>query len=212
LLEGENERNKFMRISRDAQQLLGTVVIMVSLVGTAFAQTNLAPATAPSPFNPIIYPAKGQSQEQLEKDKADSYAWATQQTGYDPVAAALQAHHNQVTQQPVPYIQPAPSQPGGGVVRGGARGAAGGAAIGAIAGDAGKGAAIGAASGGAVGGLRQRQGAQNQAMAQQQAVRQQAATVNQQTTEQRAAEQQKIDAYKRAFEAAMEGKGYTVKW
>jgi hypothetical protein len=31
----------------------------------------------------IIYPAKGQSQEQMEKEKFECYTWAKQQTGFD---------------------------------------------------------------------------------------------------------------------------------
>jgi hypothetical protein len=213
-----------MKSTGKVEKTLTTLIIMASLLGTAVAQTSVPQAQTTSPSGPMIYPAQGQSPEQMEKDKADSYAWAKQQTGYDPIAAGLQAQQypstQQVTpQQPVPYAQPAPSQPSGGVLRGGARGAAGGAAIGAIAGDAGKGAAIGAASGGAIGGVRQRRAANAQAdaMAQQQGAQQQAAMDQQAAQQQamgqqKAANQQQMDAYKRAFSAAMEAKGYTVKW
>jgi len=91
--------------------------------------------------NPIIYPAKGQSNEKMEQDKFQCYGWAKESSGHDPMQAAPSSQQ---------------SNESGGVVRGGAKGAAGGAIIGAIAGDAGKGAAIGAASGAAVGGVRQR--------------------------------------------------------
>ncbi|GAB63029.1 MAG: glycine zipper family protein [Candidatus Jettenia sp.] len=37
----------------------------------------------------IIYPAKGQSQEQMEKDKYECYSWAKQQTGFDPMVASI---------------------------------------------------------------------------------------------------------------------------
>ena len=33
----------------------------------------------------IVYPAKGQSQKQMEKDKFDCYSWAKQQSGFDPM-------------------------------------------------------------------------------------------------------------------------------
>jgi hypothetical protein len=33
----------------------------------------------------IIYPAKGQSQQQMEKDKFDCFSWAKQQSGFDPM-------------------------------------------------------------------------------------------------------------------------------
>ena len=99
--------------------------------------------------NLIIYPAKGQSQEQMEKDKFDCYSWAKQQTGVDPMVAST-----------------APQQPSAGkdsTLRGAARGAAVGAGIGAIAGgDAGKGAAVGAAFGGLRGHRQKREAEQVQ--------------------------------------------------
>ncbi|MEY3289284.1 MAG: hypothetical protein RLZZ419_1526 [Pseudomonadota bacterium] len=83
----------------------------------------------------MVYPAKGQSSEQLSKDRYECHTWAVNQSGFDPANAPAQ----QVNSQP---------QQKGELIRGGARGAAAGAAIGAIAGDAGKGAAIGATAGG----------------------------------------------------------------
>lgn len=99
----------------------------------------------------MIYPMKGQSNEQQSKDRYECHVWAVQQSGFDPTSA-------QAT-QPTPQ-----TQQGGQVVRGGARGAAMGAAVGAIAGDAGKGAAIGAAAGGIRGGFKRLD--QNRAAAQ----------------------------------------------
>ena len=56
----------------------------------------------------VIYPAKGQSQEQLDKDKSECYSWAKQQSGFDPM------------QQPK-ATEPPPQQQAqqGGVGRGG---------------------------------------------------------------------------------------------
>lgn len=140
----------------------------------------------------IIYPAKGQSAQQQQKDEAECYTWAKGKTGYDPV---------QATQTVAP---PPPQQKVGGERLGGAaRGALGGAVIGAIAGDTGKGAAIGAVGGTMVGGARQRnkQQANDQANAQyQQQVAQQ---------QQNAAQQQQD--FQRAYAACFEGRGYTVK-
>jgi len=73
--------------------------------------------------NPIIYPAKGQSNEKMEQDKFQCYGWAKESSGHDPMQAAPSSQQ---------------SNESGGVIRGGAKGAAGGAIIGAIAGDAGK--------------------------------------------------------------------------
>ena len=145
----------------------------------------LAAATAAEAQQPIIYPAKGQSAEQQQKDKGECYAWAQQQTGVDPVALA---EHS--------ASAPPPSGPQGERVRGAARGAAGGAAIGAIAGDAGKGAAVGAVAGTMAGGARQRRKGQAEAQQQQQ---------SQQQT------QQALASYNSAFGACMEGRGYTIK-
>lgn len=141
-------------------------------------------ASAPVIAQQVIYPAKGQSAAQQQKDEAECYTWAKGQTGYDPA---------QATQ----YASAPPQQEiGGERVRGAARGAAGGALIGAIAGDAGKGAAIGAVGGTMAGGARQRrkQDENNQAAAQYQ----QAAGQQQQN-------------FQRAYGACFEGRGYTVR-
>ena len=137
----------------------------------------------------VIYPARGQSQDQMEKDKYECYSWAKQQTGFDPM------------QQPKATAPPPQQQAQrGGVVRGGARGAAVGAVGGAIAGDTGKGAAIGAASGALVGGMRRRDQQRQQQQAEQQWAQEQAATYA-----------KNRDGYNRAYGACLEGRGYSVK-
>lgn len=43
----------------------------------------------------MILPAKGQSNEQLEKDKFSCYGWAKQQSGFDPMKApTISTHHH----------------------------------------------------------------------------------------------------------------------
>lgn len=133
----------------------------------------------------IIFPAKGQSAERMEKDKTNCQAWAKKETGVDPLVLAQKS----IEQAP-------PSGPQGERVRGVARGAAGGAVIGAVAGDAGKGAAIGATAGVMAGGARQRGKARAEQGAKQQ---------------QKAQTKQALDKYNRAYAACLEGKGYTVK-
>ena len=98
------------------KQLLFTCTLFMVFTSTAFAA------------EPYVYPSKGQSHDQMEKDKYECYGWAKQNSGYDPMQ-----------QQAAPEDER--------IVGGAARGAAGGAIIGAIAGDAGKGAAIGAGAG-----------------------------------------------------------------
>jgi len=133
----------------------------------------------------MVYPANGQSQEQMEKDKSECYTWAKQQTGFDP-AQAQSATPPETQSQGL----------SGERARGAARGAAVGAAVGAIGGDASKGAAAGAAAGTVGGGMRKREQKREQAQVQEQ---------------QAAAYSQNQSDYNRAFSACMEGKGYTVK-
>jgi hypothetical protein len=142
----------------------------------------------------IVYPAKGQSQDQMEKDKFECYSWAKGQTGFDPM------------QMPT-ASSPPPSQKkssvGGSALKGGVAGGAGGAIIGGIADGkdgAKKGAAIGALSGGAIGGIRS--SSQNKQAEQKQ---------KQWEQEQANQYMQKRNAYNRAYSACLEGKGYTVK-
>ena len=131
---------------------------------------------------PYIYPSKGQTPEQQNKDRYECSQWAISQSGYDP-------------SKPPQTTSPNTQQPQGHALRGAGRGAAAGAIGGAIAGDAGTGAAAGAAIGGAAGGIRRRR-AKKQAQ-QQQAEAQAAAAGGQ-------------DAYNRAFAACLQGRGYTV--
>jgi hypothetical protein len=146
----------------------------------------IPPVLAQEPF---IYPDKGQSKEQQEKDKFECYSWAKGQTGFDPmqVPTATTAPPPQEAQQ-------------GGVVRGAGRGAVGGLAVGAIAGDAGKGAAIGAASGALIGGMRRNDQQRQQQQAEQQWANEQTANYANQRNN-----------YNRAYSACLEGRGYTVK-
>jgi hypothetical protein len=139
--------------------------------------------------DPIIYPAKGQDQQQMEKDKFECYGWAKGQTGFDPMV---------VPQASTP--PPAKQAPKGGVVKGAAGGAAVGAAVGSLSGEAGKGAAAGAVAGGMVGGMRRAGQNKQQEAAEQQWAQQQAAEYS-----------QKRNTYNRAYGACLEGRGYTVK-
>ena len=103
------------------------------LVVGAITVTLAARAIAAGVF---VYPQKGQSPDQQNRDSYECYNWAKAQSGVDPG-------------KPPPPAQP--GQHARGAVHGAARGAAMGAAVGAIAGDAGKGAAAGAVVGGARG-------------------------------------------------------------
>ena len=136
-----------------------------------------------------VFPNKGQTSAQQQKDEYDCHLWAVQQTNFDPTLAA-QASSQQEQ-------QPTSAQPGSGA-RGAAKGAAVGALAGSMGGEAGKGAAVGAAVG-VVGGRVQSRKQQEQ---------QQQSQKQQETSAQQAAKQQD---YLRARAACLEAKGYSVK-
>jgi hypothetical protein len=152
------------------------VFVVVFLTGYALAQEL------------IVFPAKGQSQEQMEKDKFACYSWAKQETGFDPMEVPT-------TTSPPPQQQ---------AKRGGAlKGAAVGAGVGAIVkkdDSRSKGARRGTVAGGLVGGAV----TQNQRHKDEQARKQW-------EQEQAAQYAQKRNAYNRAHAACLEAKGYTVK-
>jgi predicted lipid-binding transport protein (Tim44 family) len=155
----------------------------VFIAGTAVAQDFM------------IYPAKGQSQDQMEKDKFECYSWAKGQTGFDPMEMPKATAP--------PPSKKATSSTAGGAVKGGVGGGLLGAGVGAIAGGkkgAKKGVLIGGLSGGAIGGIRSSSQQKQDKQAQKQWEQQQ---TNQYM--------QKRDTYNRAYSACLEGKGYTVK-
>ena len=149
-----------------------------------------APATPPATsfaksLGIYIYPAKKQTQATQDKDDADCYRWAVEQSGVDPLNP--------------PKVEAAKvdTAPDGTAVVGAAKGAAAGVAIGAIAGDAGKGAAIGAVAGGLAGRRAKKVGDAKEQQANNQAAAQQQAAIT--------------ESFKKAYSVCMEGKGYTVK-
>lgn len=135
-----------------------------------------------------IYPAKGQSPDQMELDKSQCNTWAVKQTGFNPMDVPT-------------ATTPPPSQqaPKGGAVRGAALGAGLGAAGGAIGGNAGKGAAIGALTGGVLGRVRRNDQVRSNNQAQEQWEQQQTASYN-----------QRRGQWESAYKTCLTGRGYTV--
>lgn len=160
---------------------------MRSCLGGALLLVALVVAGAAQAEKPIIYPAKGQTPQQQEKDEGECQVWAQKNTGVDPAALAA-----------TPVQAPGGQAAYGGHyrARGAARGALGGAAIGAAAGDAGAGAAAGAIAGTMLGGRRSR-------MAQAESAQRAQAAQSQR--------EQQINTYYRALSACMVGRGYTVQ-
>jgi hypothetical protein len=161
----------------DGKKMRSGITFIVTLI------TGLTAVTTLSAQGLYIYPAKGQSQDQLNRDRYECHSWAAQQTGYDPTRGPVGTPPQQQPQQ-------------GGLLRGAGRGAAVGAVGGAIGGDAGKGAAIGAATGALFGGMRRRQQQRNQQAAQQRYQAQQQSAINE---------------YNRAMGACLTGRGYQVR-
>lgn len=132
---------------------------------------------------PEVYPAKGQTEQQQERDQYECHEWATKDTGVDPVALAEQK-----------LATPAPAKKKG--MGGAAAGAGLGAAGGAMEGDA----AAGAARGFGIGRMISVIKAKRQLREQQSA-----------ETSQATALQGQLDKYDRAYAACLTGRGYSVK-
>ena len=153
-------------------------------VAIACALLSLLMIATSAQSAPIVYPAKGQSEAQQNKDKGECRQWAVNKTGVDPAQLAAETNSGEVYQRHHTALG------------GAARGVIGGLLIGAIAGDAGKGAAIGAGVGAVRGGLRGRQDLTMQ---------------HQVAANAHADQQAQLQQYDRAYEACLSGRGYTVK-
>lgn len=134
------------------------------------------------------YPSRGQSPQQQQIDQGQCYAWAVQQSGFDPA-------NPQVAGGPPPAV----GAPQGGLFRGAAGGAALGAIGGAIGGNAGKGAAIGSATGAVFGGMRRRRWMEQEEFQQSSYLAQQQNELSQGRSN-----------FNQAFGVCMTGRGYTV--
>ena len=186
-------------------------LVFLAVLGLGAAALAQAPAPAPAQapaaqktlaasIGVQAFPAKGQNPEQQSQDEAACYNWAVQNVGTDPYALAKQA--DAAKQQADAAKQQAAAASKGAGAKGAVRGAAGGALIGEIASnDAGKGAAYGAAAGMVVGRSRARR-----------AQAQTAAAADQQVAQVEQATQEQMGAFKKAFSACLEGKGYIAKY
>ena len=149
--------------------------ILVCALGLACA----VPARA---AEPEVYPAKGQSAQQQERDQYECHEWATKETGVDPLALAEQ----KLSTTPTPAHKE--------------HGAAGSAGVGAIRGATEGDAAAGAARGFGIGRMVSVLRAKRQLREHQSADAQQTSAL-----------QDQLDKYDRAYGACLTGRGYTVK-
>ena len=168
------------------------IIALAARTSGAQAATQQDASAVFKQLSMFVYPAKGQSADKQKKDEKECYAWAKDQTGFDPLAAAApnaDSAGKAAKEQTATATQ-------GAAVKGAAKGAAAGALIGAAAGDAGKGAAIGAAAGG-VGGRRGKKNAEKEAAA---------AGSNAAVASANA----QLDTFKKAAGTCLEGRGYTL--
>jgi hypothetical protein len=71
-----------MNSIKNACALTASLAVMSFAIGQAQAK-------------PIVYPSKGQSPQQQQKDEGECYVWAKNSTGIDPAAvAAAPLRHN----------------------------------------------------------------------------------------------------------------------
>ena len=179
----------FPRVARAGLRVTIPAVVTLGLAACVTPPPRTYAVPAPPPQKIFVYPARGQSPEQTDRDRYECHVWAVQTTGVDPSRADANPYERVV-------VQPA-NPPGSGT----AVGAIGGAILGAlIAGprNAGAGLLVGGATGAIV-------GTAADASAQQQA-RQTQAQINASAAEGRA----RADTYRRALGACLEGRGYTI--
>jgi uncharacterized protein YcfJ len=152
----------------------------------------------------FVYPASGQSEQQLADDRYACHEQAVHASGFDPTRAAL---------KPAPgsgsvTVKVPPNASEGATGKGMVAGAMAGAAIGAVAGEhAGEAAIAGAAIGTVIGNSIEHQGAQA-AEAQARARGEQQIKVQDERAQK--LEQQRIQ-YRDAFTACLTARGYSVR-
>jgi len=171
-------------------QLTLGLVLTTFLVGTLYAQQT------------FVYPSKGQSEKQMEKDKFECYGWAKQQSGFDPMNPPSQQELEAKAWQNLQSQQQTQQGDGSEVGEGVVKGAVGGAIVGEVVSDEpGAGAVIGGLIGGIHGSQKEEQKQQEQERQRQHAIQQEAQV-----------ELKRLrDTYNRAYAACLEGRGYTVK-
>jgi hypothetical protein len=183
------------------QSLKSRTWMVVALTGLLAACVTPPPqrvAAGPPPPPPgttqiVVYPAKGQSPEQLERDRYECHVWAVQQSGFDPSQPGVPAGQRVV-------VQPA-NPPGTGTAVGAIAGAILGAAI-AGPRQAGFGAVFGGLTGAAV-------GTASDANAQAQANYEQS-RLDAGYNAASAQGAQRASSYRRAISACLDARGYTT--
>lgn len=148
-----------------------------------------------------VYPAKGQSDEQLADDRYECHRWAVKESDFDP-SQFDDVEPFRTVKVPVPE-----NEAEGATQKGAIAGAVTGAVIGAHSGDAAKGAVIGTVIGTIAGAAIEEQGQRDaRAQAGEEARRQ-----AEELARTKAEKALRRSNYRRALTACLEGRGYTVR-
>jgi hypothetical protein len=168
--------------------ILGLAVVLAGCV-EAPPRRVVVPAPSVAQNRIIVYPARGQSAQQLDRDRYDCHLWAVKQSGFDPSQPGVPPGQRVVVEPGTP--------PGANTAVGAIAGAILGAAI-AGPRNAGAGLILGGATGAVI-------GASSDANAQAQArAEQRQADRNYQQSEVGASD------YRRAISACLHARGYTT--
>ena len=171
----------------------GLAVLLAGCVTPPPREYAYAGPPPPPPPRIMVYPAHGQSAQQLDQDRYECHVWAVMQSGFDPSSARVPPSERVV-------VQPA-NAPGTNTAVGAIAGALLGAAI-AGPRNAGAGLVLGGVTGAAVGAS-----ADSAEQAQARAAQAQA---NQAYAQSYQANEQGYQNYRRAITACLVGRGYTV--
>ena len=172
-----------------ARLFIGGIAAALTIVGTAALAQDM-----------YVYPAKGQSEQQLSTDRYECHRWAVSETGFDPTDLG-ESGPPRTVRVPVPENKAAGTT---------GKGAIAGALAGVVLGhgdDKLKNTAIGAAVGAAVGGAVEANG-EMKAQEQARDEAQQRAEEMRRTKGEKAMRRAN---YRRALTACLEGRGYTVR-
>jgi len=192
-----------IRLSPPARTARALIPLVLTAAGCAAtptappAQSVPPQASAPPPTSPevFVYPAGGQDERQLDRDRYECHLWAVRQSQFDPSLPGLPPH------QRVRVVSAGPP-PGAAVAAGAITGAAIGAAIGSPY-DTGEGALVGAAAGAVLGAIAEDSASRQAARDQERA--------NAETAAATAEQEQRALGYRRAIAACLEARGYSVR-
>ncbi len=191
------------RLSPPSRTVRALIPIVMTAAGCA-ATPTAPPAQSTPPqaavLPPVsaevfVYPAGGQDDRQLDRDRYECHLWAVRQSQFDPSLPGLPPH------QRVRVVSAGPP-PGAAVAAGAITGAAIGAAV-ANPWETGEGALVGAAAGAVLGAVAEGAAASEARRVEEAEETERAAA--------RADQERQAQVYRRAITACLEGRGYSVR-